>query len=69
MIEKYNDNIRNHMVNAWEGAKPKFHKGLYGTKYDSYTCGNCGSGIDVIYDYCPKCGYKLLWDNPRCLTR
>lgn len=51
-----------------EGAKPKFHKGKYGKKYDNHTCGNCGHGIQVHYDYCPKCGFRLLWDNPRCLT-
>lgn len=24
---------------------PKFHKGMYGHKYDTYTCGNCGFAI------------------------
>lgn len=28
------------------GAKPKFHKGKYGKKYDTYTCGNCGSELN-----------------------
>ncbi len=24
-------------------------------------CGNCGSGLDGIWDYCPFCGQKILW--------
>lgn len=55
-------------IRHMEGAKPKFHKGKYGKQYDSHTCGNCGFGLEVIYDYCPKCGCRLLWDSPRCLT-
>lgn len=55
-------------LKAMEGAKPKYRKGKYGKQYDSHTCGNCGYQISVTYDYCPKCGYRLLWDNPRCLT-
>lgn len=52
------------------GVKPKFHKGKYGTKYDSYTCRNCGSTIitgrvtNYCHNYCCNCGYKILWDNP-----
>ena len=53
-----------------EGVKPKFHKGHYGKKYDSWTCGNCGSVIrgDVGDNYCQNCGYRILWDSPRCMT-
>ena len=54
--------------NHYIGAKPKFHKGKYGTKYDYYTCGNCGATLEIIADYCFKCGYRTLWDSPRCLT-
>ena len=57
-----------HALRAMQGAKPKFHKGKYGKQYDSHTCGNCGAGLEVIADYCYKCGYRVLWDNPRCLT-
>lgn len=55
---------------AEKGKKPKFHKGKYGSKYDSWTCGNCGSTLHngVCNNYCSNCGYKVLWDNPRCLT-
>lgn len=49
-------------------VKPKFHKGQYGKKYDSYTCGNCGHTVEVINNYCSNCGYGVKWDNPRCLT-
>ena len=52
------------------GVKPRFNKGIYGHKYDSWTCGNCGAGIpDVLPNYCRNCGYKILWDSTRCLTR
>lgn len=53
------------------GAKPKFHKGKYGKKYDTYTCGNCGSTLKggVSENYCCNCGYKIIWDSPRCLTK
>lgn len=49
---------------------PKYHKGLYGRKYDSYTCGNCGTTIsrDVCSNFCDNCGFRIKWDNPRCLT-
>lgn len=36
-----------------------FHKGKYGKKYDYMTCGNCGAGINVTYDYCPKCAFAI----------
>lgn len=51
-----------------EGMQPKFHKGKYGKQYDNHTCGACGFGITVVYDYCPKCGTRILWGSPRCLT-
>ncbi len=53
----------------YQGEKPKFHKGKYGKKYDNYTCGNCGAGLkDIVDDFCWSCGFRILWDNPRCLT-
>ena len=24
-------------------------------------CGNCGSSLDGIWDYCPFCGQEILW--------
>ena len=59
---------KEHALRMMEGAKPKYHKGVYGKKYDSHSCGNCGFGVSVICDYCPKCGFRILWDNPRCMT-
>ena len=59
---------KEHALRMMEGARPKFRKGIYGKQYNSHSCGNCGRGIDVVYDYCPQCGYRILWDNPRCLT-
>ena len=52
------------------GIKPRFRKGLCGHKYDRYTCGHCGVTIrgDVVDNYCQNCGYRIRWDNPRCLT-
>lgn len=52
------------------GVRPKFHKGQYGKKYDSWSCGNCGRTLsrDVLANYCDGCGYRVLWDSPRCVT-
>ena len=53
-----------------EGVRPKFHPGAYGHKYDYWSCGNCGAGgIDVNHNYCKNCGYRILWDSTRCLTK
>lgn len=51
-------------------VKLKYHKGKYGSKYDSWTCGNCGCGItySVGQNFCWDCGHRLAWDHPRCLT-
>lgn len=59
-----------HMKSQHKGSKPKFHKGKYGQKYDYYTCGNCGKTLvhGVSANWCYNCGYKIIWDNPRCLT-
>lgn len=51
-----------------EGIKPKYHKGVYGHKFDHHTCGACGFGVNVVYEYCPKCGTRILWDSCKCLT-
>ena len=44
---------------AENGKKPKLHKGKYGEKYDSWTCGNCGAELvySVCENYCHNCGY------------
>jgi len=55
-------------IRAEIGCVPKFHKGIYGSKFDSHTCGNCGASLYVTNNYCHNCGYRVLWDNPRCLT-
>lgn len=63
------DPQKEHAINAYTGAKPKFHKGKYGKQYDSYTCGHCGHQVKDINDnYCWNCGYRILWDSIRCLT-
>lgn len=59
---------KDHALKMMAGAKPRFRKGHFGKKYDRHTCGNCGAGLDVYMDYCYKCGFRILWDNPRCLT-
>lgn len=52
------------------GVKPTFRKGIYGHKYDQWTCGHCGAVTkDGVGDsYCRNCGYRILWDSTRCLT-
>ena len=41
---------------------PKYHKGLYGKKFDYYTCGNCGFNLATGYKWCPNCGFRIT-DN------
>lgn len=49
-------------------SKPKYHKGKY--VKDWWTCGHCGDQIyEIVYNYCPWCGYKIKWDSIRCLTK
>ncbi len=39
---------------------PKFHKGKYGAKYDSWTCGHCGAGLnEAHWKFCPNCSYMI----------
>ena len=52
--------------NQAEGIRPKYHKGMYMKDY--YTCGNCGYRLDIGFDFCPKCGYRIKWNSCRCLT-
>lgn len=41
-------------------VKPKFHKGKYGSQYDSCTCGHCGCTIaEACWKYCPNCGFRI----------
>lgn len=48
---------------------PTYHKGIKSPMYDYYTCGVCGAGFpDIFPDYCCKCGRKVKWDSPKCLT-
>lgn len=62
-----NDQIRDRVLNrmAYEFDKdipvrPKLHKGVHGHKYDHYTCGNCGAGINLPVDrFCPNCGFSI----------
>lgn len=43
-------------------VKPKFRKGVYGKRYDSYSCGHCGAGgMEVHWKYCPNCGFMIDW--------
>ena len=44
-------------------VEPCFRPGRYGRKYDNYTCGVCGAGVnDIGYKYCPNCGQRLTDD-------
>lgn len=54
-------------------VKPKFYKGKYGHKYDSYACGNCGSGLpEAWWQFCPNCGFRIgdkhEWNSNRNIT-
>ena len=45
-------------------VRPRFNKGIYGHKYDTYSCGQCGAVIAVTYKYCSICGYSIGWESP-----
>lgn len=49
-----------------EGVKPKYHKG--DCIKDWYTCRNCGVRVEITFNFCPGCGYRIRWDSTRCLT-
>ena len=35
-----------------------YHKGVYGRRYDTWTCGHCGYGLsEAHYKFCPNCGF------------
>ena len=52
--------------NQAEGQKPKYHKG--DCVKDWYTCRNCGVRVEITFNFCPGCGYRIRWDSCRCLT-
>ena len=43
-----------------DGAKPNIKSW--------YTCRHCGRTVMINHNFCPNCGYELLWDGIRCLT-
>lgn len=49
-----------------DGEKPRYNRGKHIKSW--YTCRHCGSTVNIEHNYCPNCGYKLLWDGIRCLT-
>ena len=49
-----------------DGVKPKHHNGQ--SIKDYYTCGNCGKRVDIIDNFCGGCGFRIQWNNIRCLT-
>lgn len=51
------------------GKKPKRIKAIYSRYKDYYNCGKCGRRIQIQDNYCAGCGTKILWENPRCLTK
>ena len=57
------ERVLNRMMYEFDKSIPimaTFHKGRYGSQYDHYTCGHCGSGIiEAHWKYCPKCGYSI----------
>lgn len=69
LIDRMKNRFAYHIEQA-EPVKLKYHKGKYGSKYDSWTCSNCGCEISygVAQNYCWNCGHRLEWDSTRCLT-
>ena len=65
-LKNVDDNIKQRVLArmAYEFDKDiptpiKKHKGIYGSKFDHATCGNCGFGAAAFYNYCPNCGFKI----------
>ncbi len=51
-----------YLANRVMPIKPKYLKGKYGKKYDSYSCGGCGFTVHYdVYTFCPKCGREIDW--------
>lgn len=42
-------------------VKPKVYRG----RMITYTCGNCGAGIQVQNKYCQNCGFAIDWSVGR----
>ena len=64
--EEYRTRVLNRMNYEFDKDRPvipKYRPGVYGKKYDSYTCGHCGFGATIIYHYCPNCGYAINWKD------
>lgn len=42
-------------------VRAKYHKGIYGKRFDSWSCGHCGKGVidEAWYRYCPNCGFAI----------
>ena len=57
--ERFVRTMRRAMVARYP-AEPKYRPGIHGSKYDSYTCQNCGFGVTEAYNkFCPSCGQVL----------
>lgn len=48
------------------GAQPKYNEGIDLNGW--YSCKNCGVRVEITWNFCPGCGYKLKWNSIRCLT-
>lgn len=70
-LKDVNDGIRERVLHRMEyefdksiPVKRVFHKGKYGHKYDTYSCGNCGAGLpEACWSYCPSCGFAIAKDT------
>lgn len=49
-----------------DGVKPTHNKGT--DIKDWYTCSNCGVRVEITWNFCPGCGYRIKWNSIRCLT-
>lgn len=53
-------------LDKMSGITPKVNKGKYVGSW--YTCTRCGRKVNIEYNFCPNCGYQLLWSHVRCMT-
>lgn len=66
--EEYEEalNTFRHTASRLVPVVPKWHQGR--SIDDYHTCGACGYNLNILFDYCPRCGRMIKWDTTRCLT-
>ena len=54
-----------YLANRVAEEMPVFHKGIYGKKFDYYTCRSCGKTVHVVDRFYSGCGKEIDWRNAK----